>query len=875
MPRPASHGQYDRRPGQPRQWRTFSEPDLWQPGQASSSSQPVTTTVIERPSSQGSWDAVGEWRREDWDRIPTRTTPKRQIVRRHSAASLTTDEDYNGHYGHRRDARYDDRTDDEHDDEYPNEPIHPLEPRKLSLWDRPQPRKKASKLCNTCERIEFDQFLGEKMTAKILMGRWNRVWPRAGCPFCRLVIECVRQSGIEPGGDEPILLDNELTWQLTVYGPYKEAIGFSTFKDARATAKVTNGKTAYSFVIYRNKTLLGHIQYIAEREPAHRRRFFGRRVNQDQVDFRLIRSWLPRCQRVHNRSCEEPGEAAKRRPQLRVIDTFTRKVISASPDCKYVALSYVWGRKAEGKHVELKEKDIYKDDFGHEYADLAEHVPQTIEDAMDVTREIGLRYLWVDALCIVQDSEKDKHRQIDRMDGIYNSAVLTIAAASGHHANAGLAGVSRLRDMSQRVELVGGLLFALPLPDYMSLESDPSLFWNSRGWTYQEKVLSKRLLVFTDYQVYFKCSNMVWCEDTALETDYCSASHHKRWRPLRWPGDRGTGEKIEMVGLVNFGDYASVIQSFTPRTLGKVKDGVNAIAGILATLNPIMGKFYSGLPVNYFAAALLWQPQLGHTASRMDSSKAPFPSWSWARWDLSAGCNHSRSTVQARDKTYLDHVCFLLACDHEMPLPTGQKSLVIERKELRAPAVGPQENKLFPKTYVTTMPLDSYVPQPFLTFSEEIHVHRIKDALHFKTTFVEEVRIGRLYKPKAFGYEENVFAQYCLYDQDSRCIGDIRMSTALREKLGRKPVELITVCWTEGYFGPTIDDYYIPTKREGIMGKRDAKPEEYSVANVMLVAWVGNVGELGGNIAERVALGNIVRPAWKRLAGKSEWIVLG
>lgn len=128
---------------------------------------------------------------------------------------------------------------------------------------------------------------------------------------------------------------------------------------------------------------------------------------------------------------------------------------------------------------------------------------------MTVTRQIDLRYLWVDALCIVQDSEKDKHKQIDRMDGIYSSALLTIVAASGKHADDGLAGISRARKISQRVELVDGLMFALPLPDHMSLESDRSLFWNSRGWTYQEKVLSKRLLVFTDYQVYFKCSKMV------------------------------------------------------------------------------------------------------------------------------------------------------------------------------------------------------------------------------------------------------------------------------------------------------------------------------------------------------------------------------
>jgi hypothetical protein len=479
------------------------------------------------------------------------------------------------------------------------------------------------------------------------------------------------------------LLDNELTWQLTVYQPYKEAIGFSTFRDARATAKVTNGKTAYSFVVYRDNTHLGHIQYIADRGPPHKRRFFGRRDNQDTADFHLIRSWLPRCQRVHNRSCSEPGEAAKRRPQLRVIDTFEGTIISASPDCQYVALSYVWGSSTDCEHVELREQDIYKDHFGHEHAILPKRVPQTIQDAMDVTWEIGLRYLWVDALCIIQDSERDKHRQIDRMDGIYSSAVLTIVAASGRHADVGLAGVSRPRNMSQRIELMTDFYLHYRYPTTCLSNRTHSFF------------LSKRVLVFTDYQVYFKCSNMVWCEDTALETDRCSASRYKRWRPLRWPGDRGTGEEIETVGLVDFGDYASVIKSFTPRTLGKVKDGVDAITGVLATLTPNMGQFFSGLPRKYFAAALLWQPKLGHLASRLDSSEVPFPSWSSARWHLAAGCSHSRYTVRAQDKTYLAHVCFLLKCDHEMRLPTRPKTLIIDFVNLGAPSLEPQVKNSF------------------------------------------------------------------------------------------------------------------------------------------------------------------------------------
>jgi Heterokaryon incompatibility protein (HET) len=56
--------------------------------------------------------------------------------------------------------------------------------------------------------------------------------------------------------------------------------------------------------------------------------------------------------------------------------------------------------------------------------------PKTLSDAIKVCREIGMRYIWIDALCIVQDDPKDKAREIGQMGRIYKDATLTIMAAS-------------------------------------------------------------------------------------------------------------------------------------------------------------------------------------------------------------------------------------------------------------------------------------------------------------------------------------------------------------------------------------------------------------------------------------------------------------
>jgi hypothetical protein len=74
-------------------------------------------------------------------------------------------------------------------------------------------------------------------------------------------------------------------------------------------------------------------------------------------------------------------------------------------------------------------------------ANIHELLPKTFQDAITLTRQQDYRYLWIDALCIVQDNDSDKSAQIQIMDTIFTRASFTIAAASGGDANAGLRGV--------------------------------------------------------------------------------------------------------------------------------------------------------------------------------------------------------------------------------------------------------------------------------------------------------------------------------------------------------------------------------------------------------------------------------------------------
>lgn len=108
-------------------------------------------------------------------------------------------------------------------------------------------------------------------------------------------------------------------------------------------------------------------------------------------------------------------------------------------------------------------------------------LPVTIQDAIALTKELGERYLWVDSLCIVQDNVENKEANIANMGKVYAGATITLVAATGSHANAGLPGVrENSRDWTQRVAPGDKTVFALVDDLELALLHSP---WITRGWT--------------------------------------------------------------------------------------------------------------------------------------------------------------------------------------------------------------------------------------------------------------------------------------------------------------------------------------------------------------------------------------------------------
>jgi hypothetical protein len=366
-----------------------------------------------------------------------------------------------------------------------------------------------------------------------------------------------------------------------------------------------------------------------------------RRLKSSFINFELLRSWLRLCNEMHTKSCvakESPSV-----PFMKLIDCNTSNIVPATHH-RYVTLSYRWG-PSSGPTEYLES--------------LPKELPSTIRDSITVTRKIGFRYLWIDRYCINQLIPDEVSAQVRKMDLIYQNSEVTIVAL-GEDPTYGLPGAGERLRVAQGYAQVGRHLLISSLMD-PRYHIDGST-WTDRGWTYQEALLSRRRLVFTDEQVYYECYGMHCCE--ALDFPLRSM-HTKSLQMFKKPFCDGNniGQFPRGVGSSPW-EVLSRIEEYSMKFLTNPSDILNGILGILRAYEhsihgvrhlfgvPILpqpvgmkrqidGKGESSLwnsPMG-FALGLcwdlkdrnIWEPPWSRNPA--PSCRRPgFPSWSWTGW---------------------------------------------------------------------------------------------------------------------------------------------------------------------------------------------------------------------------------------------------
>ena len=502
--------------------------------------------------------------------------------------------------------------------------------------------------------------------AYLPFGNFYQLLCRKNCVFCRLVFSLIT---IKTGDLHPQLdgIDKEVQGTRLMTGTLSTGekvmrieYGLKHVGDIRVASRQN-----YQQLIRQARKSTDHaplIEGIKTRDgPIYSR-------TGQQVDPTLIKSWLDECDCNHGASCTGASvhDGGDEMPML-FIDVIRECLVAATSREKYFALSYVWGRvdmlSTTKGNFELRQESqaLTKIPF-----------PKTIKDAMQLVSSLGERFLWIDAICMVQDDKEQMDRDIPRMNIVYGRAFATIVALSGDSADAGLPGVSPGTRRSQLVEHLNVsnsspnldhdpqddksetiCLIATPRPLNFELEIAK---WNTRGWVFQERVLSRRCLYFAPEAVYFQCAKITVSECGSNE-DYAPMLFDKIPQRPRVTSTRVARDNaMDLISLLQamrsdeervitaFNVYKELVESYTRREFSFKSDVINGFTGVFAMLEKhFQSETYGGLPAAILAHALLWTPagRLPRRGMRlptpsnlsMGKPDMQFPSWSWAGWD--------------------------------------------------------------------------------------------------------------------------------------------------------------------------------------------------------------------------------------------------
>ncbi|KAI0333429.1 HET-domain-containing protein, partial [Cubamyces sp. BRFM 1775] len=355
------------------------------------------------------------------------------------------------------------------------------------------------------------------------------------------------------------------------------------------------------------------------------------------------------------------------------------------PPGAYIALSYVWGEEQPHRATEANISSYMTD--GIDPATL----PQTIRDAIHITRELGLNFLWVDSLCIIQDSPEDKHRELVFMRNVYLYAHLTIDAASAWKASDGfledrpplkpwvvLPFVCPRRFANSPTE-IGNIQIYTRSSTGDSIVGQDVLtnnyrryYTRQRAWCLQETMLSTRSLVFTPWTVQLRCQTMT--------QNIGGADHDVLGDAPRLPDvvlhadreiERYSDEWIDIRQR-----WHDVVEDYSRRKLSYASDKLVACAGLAEMFSRALDSEYAAGLWNddFLLHDLLWNVQL-HFHPHPKEYLAP--SWSWASFEDATVYYH----LDVRHSQAMAVVvsCSVVAQDDALPLgPVASGRLVLQ-----------------------------------------------------------------------------------------------------------------------------------------------------------------------------------------------------
>jgi len=330
-----------------------------------------------------------------------------------------------------------------------------------------------------------------------------------------------------------------------------------------------------------------------------------------------VRRWLDQCISQHDRCAHTTSTPLPTRI-LRIYGPDEVKLhISNEDSAQYVCLSHCWGKS---NIIQTTMSTI----VDHQAYIKWETLPKTFQEAISFAHRLGFKYVWIDSLCIIQDSDEDWQNEGSQMASIYKNAILTLVATRSPDSDGGCFTIPLPKYHSRNWSFTDANNMPYQLHSRTSLDHWPyesnGLPLLKRAWALQERLLSPRLVHFTDNELVWECLEAFTCECSKIDIK----DHYRGRKKADVASKLAAHAPLEEIDS----QWQEIISSYSAMSLTFPNDIFPALQGLAKTVPPKMGTYLAGLWSATLLENLSWDSASFGAHPRPKEWRAP--TWSWA-----------------------------------------------------------------------------------------------------------------------------------------------------------------------------------------------------------------------------------------------------